>query len=79
MPRPLRYSSDALMSKYAELKIFRDEKVITKEEYNKRITKLNQRELKLETSKYQECKTQLFDFLLNTEIVMDISNYVVKR
>ena len=39
----------------------------------------NQRELKLETSKYQECKTQLFDFLLNTEIVMDISNYVVKR
>jgi hypothetical protein len=39
----------------------------------------NQRELKLETSKYQECKTQLFDFILNTEIVMDISNYVVKR
>jgi hypothetical protein len=39
----------------------------------------NQRELELDLAKYQECKTKLFEFLLNSEIVMDISEYVAKH
>jgi hypothetical protein len=38
----------------------------------------NQRELELDQNKYQEFKTKLFDFLINSEIVMDISTYVLK-
>lgn len=38
----------------------------------------NQREFKLNPTKYQEFKTKLFDFIVNSEIVMDLSNYVVR-
>lgn len=52
--RPLVYTSNAIADKYAELKLFRDEKVITKAEYTKRILKLNERELKFRAKNIQK-------------------------
>ena len=51
------------MDKYAELKLYLKEKIISKEEYNKRITKLNNRELKLRANKIKdEAKKQVEDY-----------------
>lgn len=38
----------------------------------------NQREFQVEPSKYEEFKTKLFEFIVNSEMVLDISNYLTK-
>lgn len=39
----------------------------------------NQREFQVEPSKYEEFKTKLFEFIVNSEMVLDISNYLTKQ
>lgn len=39
----------------------------------------NQQEFKLNSSKYQEFKTKFHEFLLNSDGMMDISDYVIRH
>lgn len=39
----------------------------------------NQREFKLHSSKHQEFKTKFHEFLLNSDSMMDISDYVIRH
>jgi hypothetical protein len=39
----------------------------------------NQREFLVEPSKYDEFKTKLSEFVVNSEMVLDISDYLVKQ
>lgn len=39
----------------------------------------NQREFQVEPSKYEEFKTNLFEFIVSSEMVLDISDYLAKQ
>ena len=38
-----------------------------------------QRDLQVNPAKYQEFKTKLYEFIVNSEVVMDISDYLAKQ
>ncbi len=39
----------------------------------------NQREFQVDHSKYEEFKTKIYEFVLNSEVVMEISDYLAKQ
>ena len=39
----------------------------------------NQREFQVDHSKYEEFKTKIYEFVLNSEVVMEISDYLANQ
>lgn len=39
----------------------------------------NQREFQVDPSRYEEFKTKLYEFIVNSEVVLNVSDYLAKQ